>query len=133
VVVVARVLFSVSIVVLPLFACQATDPPAAALSRQVRALAEETAPSGGAMTIVPGHAPGGAAEATWIVQTPMSWKDYTFWLERRLHGRYRTIAAEHDALVFSRPLSGDLYTLRASVTSHGPPLRVRFEFQAIAY
>jgi hypothetical protein len=114
-------------------ACQTKDSPAAVLSHQVRALAEQTTPPGGTATVAPGTATRGGAGAVWTVQASMSWKDYAFWLEGRLHGRYRTIAAEHGALVFSRPLTGDLYTLRASVRSHGPPLLVTFEFQAMPY
>lgn len=100
----------------------------AELRQAARRAMERTTPGAESQYAPSVNRAGLAAEATWELQTDMSWKEYGDWLTDRLSPQYERRPTADGSLVFHRALAGDTHTIRLNIVSAGPPLRIRGTF-----
>jgi hypothetical protein len=110
------------------FACGASRDDG--LSQEAHDLQARTVPPGGTLIASSSlRRDGWAAEATWEIETAMSWEDYTSWVGSQPL-RFTGMIMNVSTLRFKRSLADDTYLLHIEAVSVGPPLRLRVVFQS---
>ena len=70
-----------------------------------------------------------ALEATWEMQTDLTWEEYAAWVALRLSGEYTATPIEPRAVVLSKYVDGDRYAVTIRAMSNQQPLLVRLQFR----
>jgi hypothetical protein len=72
---------------------------------------------------------GMALEATWEMQTDLTWEQYAAWVAQRLSGEYSATPIEPRTVVLSKYVDGDRYAVTITAMSNEQPLLVRLQFR----
>jgi len=115
---------------LALAGCGRPVHPVRADAASVRA---RTVPPGGRLGAVTPYAHGPqSAQASWSVETEMSWSDYGPWVEEQLP-EFRVIERQDGRIRLSRHLEGDLYVLELVAGTGSDGLTVDASFMATPF
>jgi hypothetical protein len=72
---------------------------------------------------------GMALEATWEMQTDLTWEQYAAWVAQRLAGEYAATPIEPRTVVLSKYVDGDRYAVTITAMSNEQPLLVRLQLR----
>jgi hypothetical protein len=70
-----------------------------------------------------------ALEATWEMQTDLTWEQYAAWVAQRLAGEYVTTPIEPRTMVFSKYVDEDRYAVTVAEPNNEQPLLLRLQFR----
>jgi hypothetical protein len=100
------------------------------LERHAKVVMQRTVPPGVATPYASMSRTQDHFEARWAFTTTMPDAAYRDWVGEHIGSLFRNHRTDADGLTFSRPLEGDLQTLRITLTGSGGQLRVQGEFTA---
>jgi len=114
--------------------CSGGGSDRAAVDREIDQLLRWTAPDGARVTSTsPWRREPWSVETSWEVETEKDWPTYRAALDRAAGAAdYQQGPSGEAGASFFRPETGDTYYVHVEVLGHGPPLRVRVSFVALA-
>ena len=115
---------AIATVVLFSAACGSTADPV------VTGLIDRTKPDGGRVTEYFGlNRTSAGIDASWLVETDMTWDHYAQWIRGRLSPGFESVGGGPNSLTFRKALDADSYTIVFESMPGQNPMRVRVTVQ----